>query len=109
MWMVTPLGAFNIRCTEDDLVKGTLTIESKIRSDLEALTVAVLPSACPIVEVISRSRGYMTRCDRGEVALALATLALDLDYDDVVERFTELQGSDRSAVSEPLWQMINGQ
>jgi len=108
MWMVTPLGAFSIRCTPDDLVKGTLTVESKTRSDLEALVAAVLPSACPIVEVITRPRGYMTRCGRGEVALALATLALDLDYDDFLEEFADQQGSDRAELSEPLWQAISG-
>jgi hypothetical protein len=106
--MVTPLGAFSIRCTPEDAVKATLTIESKTRSDLEALMAAVLPSACPIVEVITRPRGFMTRVGRGEVALALATLALDLDYDDFVEEFADQQGSDRTAVSEPLWQVISG-
>jgi len=108
MWMVTPLGAFSIRCTPEDSANGTLTVEARTRSDLEALAAAVLPSACPIVEVIARTRGYMTRSGRGEVALALATLALDLDYDDFVEVFTDQQGSDRSAVTEPLWQVING-
>jgi hypothetical protein len=106
--MVTPLGAFGIRCTTSDVVNGTLTVESRIRSDLEALIAAVLPSACPIVEVIARTRGYMTRCGRGEVALGLATLALDLDYDNIEQEFTDQQGSDRSAVSQSLWQAITG-
>jgi len=108
MWMVTPLGTFSIRCSPHDAGMGTLTVESKTRSDLEALIAAVLPSACPIVEVITRPRGYMTRVGRGEVALALATLALDLDYDDFREEFADQQGSDRTAVSEPLWQVITG-
>jgi len=109
MWMVTPLGTFAIRCTPADAAKGTLTIESKTRSDLEALITAVLPSACPIVEVLSRSRGYMTRCERGEVALGIATLTLDLNYDNVVEKFTDQQGSDRAADNQNLWQAIAGQ
>ena len=74
MWMVTPLGAFSIRCSPADMRNGTLTIESKVRSDLEALMAAVLPSACPIVEVLSKSRGYMIRCGRGEIAPRLGRL-----------------------------------
>ncbi len=109
MWMVTPLGAFSIRCTAADATKGTLTVESRTRSDLEALITAVLPSACPIVEVIARTRGFMTRCGRGEVALGLATLALDLNYDNIIEEFTDQQGSDRSAGNQSLWQAIQGQ
>ena len=109
MWMVTPLGAFSFRCTPADLRNGTLTIESKVRSDLEALMAAVLPSACPIVEVLSKSRGYMVRCGRGEVALALATLAMDLNYDNFVEKFTDQQGSSRTEGNEPLWQAISNQ
>ena len=70
---------------------------------------SVLPSACPIVEVLSKSRGYMIRCGRGEVALALATLAMDLNYDNFVEKFTDQQGSSRSEGHEPLWQAINAQ
>ncbi len=109
MWMVTPLGAFSIRCTPADTRNGTLTIESKVRSDLEALIAAVLPSACPIVEVLSKNRGYMIRCGRGEVGLALATLAMDLNYDNFVEKFTEQQGSARTEISQPLWQTISAQ
>ncbi len=107
MWVVTPLGTFSIRCTPADTAKGTLTIESRTRSDLEALVAAVLPSACPIIEVIARQRGYMTRSSRGEVALALSTLALDLNYDDFVETFVDQQNSARIAVAEPLMQVLN--
>lgn len=106
MWMVTPLGTFSIRCTPADQRNGTLTIEAKVRSDLEGLIAAVLPSACPIVEVLSKSRGYMIRCGRGEVALAMATLAMDLNYDNFVEKFTDQQGSQRTEVNQPLWQAI---
>jgi hypothetical protein len=106
MWMVTPLGAFSVRCTRADQVNGTLTIEAKERSDLEALIAAVLPTACPIVEVISRRRGFMTRCSRGEAALALATLVMDLDYEDVITEFAEQQGSDRTEGHQTLWQTI---
>ena len=106
MWMVTPLGNFNIRCSPEDAAKGTLTIEAKTRSDLEALVNAVLPAACPIVEMLAR--GFMTRCGRGEVALALATLALDLDYDNVADEFIEQQGDGRGAVAAPLWQVLSG-
>lgn len=109
MWMVTPLGAFSIRCTPADAAKGTLTVEARTRSDLEALITAVLPSACPIVEVIARTRGYMTRCGRGEVALGLATLALDLDYENFVEEFADQQGMDRTVINQSLWLSINGQ
>ncbi len=106
MWMVTPLGTFSVRCTPADQRNGTLTIEAKVRTDLEGLVAAVLPSACPIVEVLSKSRGYMIRCGRGEVALALATLAMDLNYDNFVEKFTDQQGSSRTEINEPLWQAI---
>jgi hypothetical protein len=104
--MVTPLGTFSVRCTPADQRNGTLTIEAKVRTDLEGLVAAVLPSACPIVEVLSKSRGYMIRCGRGEVALALATLAMDLNYDNFVEKFTDQQGSSRTEINEPLWQAI---
>lgn len=108
MWMVTPLGAFGFRCTSADLAKGTLTIEARERSDLEALIAAVMPGACPIVEVISPKRGYMTRCGRGEVALALATLTMDLNYDNFLAQFADQQGTDRANDSQDLWQAING-
>jgi len=109
MWLVTPLGAFSIRCTAADARKGTLSVESKVRSDLEALVAAVLPSACPIVEVLGRKRGYMIRVGRGEMALALATLVLDLHYEDFAEEFADQQGDERAVINQSLWQTIYSQ
>jgi hypothetical protein len=109
MWMITPLGTFSIRCTAIDARKGTLTIETRVRSDLEALVTAVLPTASPIVETASRPRGYMVRVGRGEVALAMSTFVLDLHYDDLTEEFADHQGAVRSATTQSLWQAMHTQ
>ncbi len=50
MWLMTSLGFFSIVCKADDIGSDTLTIRSRVRTDLESLRKQYLPSLGDIVE-----------------------------------------------------------
>ena|SRR3974390_62251 len=79
MWLITSTGFFSIVCKPGDAERGTLTIRSRVRSDLDALR-EYLPSLGAIEEGAGTDYRYRARAKRGDVAKALAKMIQDLDY-----------------------------
>jgi hypothetical protein len=67
MWLITPLGFFSIVCKPDDEKQGTLTVRSRVKSDLEALCKNFLHSLGPIVEGAGTDYRYRAKAQRDEI------------------------------------------
>lgn len=57
MWLITPIGFFSIVQKPGDKQNGTLTVRSRVRSDLEALKESYLPGLGQIQESHNTRRG----------------------------------------------------
>lgn len=91
----------------EDTPRGTLTIRSRVRSDLERLKV-YLPSMSDIVESDKSDYRYRTFAARGSVSAAVANLSADIDYDNFKSEISATQGCARATLYGEIWQVLYG-
>lgn len=105
MWLMTPHGFFSIVCKSDDRQKETLTVRSRVKSDLEALK-KYLPNMGKIEENSGTDYRCRAKVPRGEVAKALAEMAQDIDYDNFKNEVAAKQGKTRAKVYGKVWGIL---
>ena len=74
MWLITPLGFFSIVCKPDNEKQGTLTVRSRLKSDLEALRENFLPSLGSIAEGAGTDYRFRAKAQRNDIGKALAQM-----------------------------------
>jgi hypothetical protein len=79
MWLITPIGFFSIVCKPGDQKAGTLTIRTRVRSDLQSLK-KYLPNMGEIAEGADTDYRFRATAKRNEVAKALGKMVEQLDY-----------------------------
>jgi hypothetical protein len=82
VWLITPLGFFSVVRKPDDIGAGTLTIRTRVKSDLEALRKHCLPDLGEIEENAGTDYRYRAKAPRGQVAEVLAQMVRDIDYEN---------------------------
>lgn len=107
MWIMTDLGFFSIVEKPGDRAAGRLTIRARVRGDLEALRASVLPGMGDIVEGGGTDYPYRAAAPRGELAVALANLAMKLDYANFKDAVKSRQGAARAAAYGEVWQALH--
>jgi hypothetical protein len=108
MWLITPVGFFSIVRRPDDVPDDTLTIRSRVESDLEALWEKYLPNLSEIAENAGTDYRFRAKAPRSEVAKALAKMVHDLNYDNFKEEVGRRQGKDRARAYEKVWSVLLG-
>ena len=87
--------------------RGTLTIRSRVRSDLERLKV-YLPSMSEIDESDHSDYRYRAFAARGSVSSAVASLSADIDYYNFKSEISATQGCARATLYGEIWQVLYG-
>lgn len=106
MWILTDLGFFSIVETPGDRDEGRLTIRARVRGDLDALRAKVLPGLGPIADGGGTDYPFRATAPRGDVAMALANLAMNLDYANFKDAVKARQGAKRAAAYGEVWQVL---
>ncbi len=106
MWLITPIGFFSIVEKPDDRSAGTLTIRARVRSDLESLREAALPSLGEVAESRNTDYRFRAKAQRSEVAAALARMIEQLDYDNFKSEVARQQGSKRAHLYHDVWDVL---
>jgi len=106
MWLITPLGFFSIVCKPDDEEKGTLTVRSRVKSDLEALRKNFLPSLEAIAEGAGTDYRYRAKALREDIGKALAQMVQQLDYENFKNEVAHRQGKYRASVYGKVWSVL---
>ena len=106
MWLMTPLGFFSIVCKPDDEEQGTLTVRSRVKSDLDALRKNFLPSLGAIAEGAGTDYRYRAKARRDDIGKALAQMVQQLDYENFKNEVAHRQGKYRASVYGKVWEVL---
>jgi len=100
------MGFFSIVCKPGDEEQGTLTVRSRVKSDLEALGKNFLPSLGAIVERAGTDYRYRAKAQRGDIGKALALMVQQLDYGNFKNEVAHRQGKYRASVYGKVWEVL---
>lgn len=106
MWLITPVGFFSIVQKPGDKQKGTLTVRSRVRSDLAALKQHYLPGLGPIQESHDTDYRYRAVAPRAEISAAMARLVDTLDYSNFKSEVAKKQGKQRAGLYHEVWDVL---
>lgn len=106
MWLVTPIGFFSIVQKPGDKKNGTLTVRSRVRSDLAALKQHYLPGLGLIQESHDTDYRFRAFAPRGEVSAALSRQVDDLDYSNFKSEVAKKQGHKRASLYHQVWDVL---
>lgn len=107
MWLVTPIGFFSIVQKPGDKKNGTLTVRSRVRSDLAALKQHYLPGLGPIQESHDTDYRFRAVAPRGEVSAAISRQVDDLDYSNFKSEVAKKQGHKRASLYHQVWDVLH--
>jgi len=106
MWLITPLGFYNVVCKPGDMEGGTLTIRARVKSDLEALGQEFLPSLGAISEDAGTDYRFRAKARRDELGKALAKVIQKIDYENFKDEVADKQGQYRAEVYHGVWDVL---
>jgi len=103
MWIITNIGFFSIVEKPEDAEGGTLTIRSRVRSDLENLRDRYLPGMGEILESERSDYRFRAVAPREAVSEAMAKLVAGIDYGNFKDAVAQRQGYGRAEVYGHVW------
>jgi hypothetical protein len=106
MWFITPIGFFSVVQKSSDVARDSLTIRSRVRTDLEALRRHHLPGLGDISESKSNDYRFRAVAPRAEVAAAMADMILQLNYSNFKSQVALSQGPARSDLYHDVWVVL---
>lgn len=106
MWLFTNFGFFSIVRKPEDESAGTLTVRSRVKSDLEALRDKYLPKMGSITANAGSDYRYRAKAPREAVAEAMLQAVRDLDYSNFKDSVAKNQGHDRTHLYHKVWDVL---
>lgn len=106
MWLVTPIGFFSIVQKLGDKKNGTLTVRSRVRSDLAAIKQHYLPGLGTIQESHDTDYRFRAVAPRSEVSAAMARMVDGLDYSNFKSEVAKTQGHKRASLYHKVWDVL---
>jgi 8-oxo-dGTP pyrophosphatase MutT (NUDIX family) len=106
MWLLTNFGFFSIVQKPDDQRAGTLTVRSRVSSDLEALREKYLPNMGGILADAGSDYKYRTKVPRETLAAAMLQIVLDLNYDNFKDSVAKTQEHERAHLYHQVWDVL---
>jgi len=106
MWLITPVGFFSVVRKPTDMKKKTLTVRSRVRSDLETLRSQYLPDLGTIRESAANDYRFRAVAPQAAVAMAMASLIETVDYSNFKDEVAQRQGKARSALYHDVWSVL---
>lgn len=106
MWLITPIGFFSVVQKPGDETDGTLTVRSRLRSDLVALKQYYLPSMGTIQESHDTDYRFRAVATRDEVAAAMSRMMDGLNYSNFKSEVAEQQGQKRASLYQKVWEVL---
>jgi ADP-ribose pyrophosphatase YjhB (NUDIX family) len=106
MWLITSIGFFSIVQKPGDKANGTLTVRSRVQSDLAALKQHYLPGLGPIQENHDTDYRFRAVAPRTEVSAAMTLMVDDLDYSNFKSEVGKTQGHKRASLYHKVWDVL---
>ena len=102
-WFVTTIGFFSVVEKDADKSRGTLTIRSRVHSDLENLRDRYLPDMGEILESTRSDYRFRAVAPREAVSEAMAKLVTGIDYSNFKSAVSSTQSYGRASVYGDVW------
>lgn len=106
MWLITPVGFFSIVQKPGDKQNDTLTVRSRVRSDLAALKQHYLPGLGLIQESHDTDYRFRAVAPRSEVSAAMARMVDGLVYSNFKSEVAKKQGHKRASLYHQVWDVL---
>src|SRR5689334_20866301 len=106
MWLMTPSGFFSIVRKPTDVASDTLTVRSRVRSDLDDLRKRYLPDLSAVEENTGTDYPYRATAPRYDVAKAFAQMLQELNYENFKDEVARVQGDAREKVYGKVWSVL---
>ncbi len=103
MWLFTTSGFYSVVEKPWDRKTGTLTVRARVAADLDRLRQGPLPALGPTIEKPDTDYRFRAQAPREAVALAVAALVRDLDYDNFKSAVGRTQGHTRERLYHGVW------
>ena len=103
MWLFTPIGFFSIVQKRGD---NSLTIRSRVASDLDLLRDQFLPSLSTITATPDGDYAFRAKASHRDVGEALASMAASIDYDNFKDEVARKEGNERANVYAEVWSVM---
>ncbi len=107
MWLITPVGFFSIVQKPGDKQNDTLTVRSRIRSDLAALRQQYLPGLGPIQESQDTDYRFRAVAPGAKVSAAMARMVDRLAYSNFKSEVAKKQGHKRATLYHQVWNVLH--
>lgn len=106
MWVITTHGFFSAVEKPEDRGNGTLTVRARNEEDIRALA-AMIPGTTPTQTTRGHSDyEWRLRCTTSEWAVALARMALEINYSNFKTAVGQRQGKVRAGVYGSVWSVL---
>lgn len=106
MWLITNFGFFSVVEKPDDKNKGTLTVRSRVKSDLDLLRDRYLPGMTKVLVNAGSDYKYRAKVSRDDLAIAASEMIRDIDYGNFKNSVGKIQGKDRVGVYHKIWDVL---
>ena len=102
-WFITTIGFFSVVEKDADKSRGTLTIRSRVHSDLENLRDSYLPGMGEILESTRSDYRFRAIASREAVSAAMAALVAGIEYSNFKDEVASRHGYGRAGVYGHVW------
>jgi 8-oxo-dGTP pyrophosphatase MutT (NUDIX family) len=106
MWIMTPVGFFSIVQKPGDGLQRQVTVRARVKADLLALQALALPEMGPIKAHEGSDYAYRATAPQAAVARALASLVMDIAYDNFKNEVSRTQGYARARAYGEVWNAL---
>lgn len=105
MWIVTPIGFFNIIQYPEDRPKGLLTVKARSKEDLELFNKHLAGGLVEIEESLTADYRFRLKAHHIEVANAIGYMVRDIDYSKTKPAISAMF-PERSGIYLDVWDIL---
>jgi len=105
MWIFLPFGFFSITKSK---LNEQMQVRARVREDLDELRGRFLPELGPTVLKAGTDYPYRAFVDKQPLAVAMARIALDIDYSNFKQTVEQRQGLARELLYSRVWSVMLG-
>ena len=105
MWLMSTKGFYSAVEKPEDREAGTVTIRARNKRDIDALVKTYLPDAKPW-RLRRSDYEWRVRVPKQDWALAMAQMALDIDYSNYKDEVKRRQGKRRASIYGRVWGVL---
>lgn len=103
MWLFTSAGFFSVVEKPEDRDAGTLTVRSRVKTDLDALRERFMPELGPTIKGGGTDYGFRAKIPRESFSEGMKRVSEAIEYSNFKNEIAAQQGHRRANVYGKVW------